>query len=300
MGRLAWGCLVMGFVMFLTVPGALAWSKEGHELTCRIAQSLLEAEAEEAVKKLLPDYVEGDLSALCVWPDRIRILYKYRWTSPLHYINTPDNECSFDYSRDCHNANGVKDMCVAGAIKNFTSQLQDYRQGTGDSRLNMTEALLFLSHFVGDIHQPLHVGFTSDEGGNTIALRWFRRKSNLHHVWDKEIIVDALKDYYEKDLELLLEDLQRNYTDGIWSDDVPSWSHCEDLSNCVDGWAKESIQVACRWAYKGVEAGMTLSDEYFNTRMPWVMKRIAQGGIRLAMILNQVFGASQEGFVAAA
>ncbi|KAI9121029.1 hypothetical protein K1719_008062 [Acacia pycnantha] len=300
MGRVVLGCLVMGFVMFMTLPGALAWSKEGHELTCRIAQSLLEAEAEEAVKKLLPDYVEGDLSALCAWPDRIRILYKYRWTSPLHYINTPDNECSFDYSRDCHNAKGVKDMCVAGAIKNFTSQLQDYQQGTGDSRLNMTEALLFLSHFVGDIHQPLHVGFTSDEGGNTIALRWFRRKSNLHHVWDKEIIVDALKDYYEKDLELLLEDLQRNYTDGIWSDDVPSWSHCDDLSNCVDRWAKESIQVACRWAYKGVEAGMTLSDEYFNTRMPWVMKRIAQGGIRLAMILNQVFGASQEGFVAAA
>ncbi|XP_028767638.1 endonuclease 1-like [Neltuma alba] len=298
MGRFVWGSLVLSFVLLMTVSGALAWSKEGHTLTCKIAQSLLDAEAEEAVKKLLPDYVEGDLSELCLWPDRIRIFHKYRWTSPLHFINTPDNLCSFDYSRDCHNPKGEQDMCVAGAIKNFTSQLLHYKEGTGDPRQNMTEALLFLSHFVGDIHQPLHVGFTSDEGGNTIALRWFRRKSNLHHVWDKEVIVTALKDYYEKDLNLLLEDLEGNYTDGIWSDDVPSWSHCDDLSKCVDRWAKESINIACKWAYKGVEAGMTLADDYFNTRMPWVMKRIAQGGIRLAMILNQVFGDAQEGFVA--
>ncbi|XP_054803311.1 endonuclease 1-like [Prosopis cineraria] len=300
MGRCVWGLfLVLGFVVFMTVPGASAWSKEGHMMTCKIAQSLLEAEAEEAVKNLLPDYVKGDLSALCIWPDQIRHWHNYRWTSPLHFIDTPDNKCSFDYSRDCHDSNGLQDMCVAGAIQNFTSQLLHYREGTGDRRHNMTEALLFLSHFMGDLHQPMHVGFTSDEGGNTIELRWFRHKSNLHHVWDKEIIVTALKDYYENDLDLLLEDIEGNYTDGIWSDDVPSWNHCEDLSNCVNRWAKESIQIACKWGYKGVESGMTLSDDYFNTRMPLVMKRITQGGIRLAMILNQVFGDPKEGFAAA-
>ncbi|XP_028767641.1 endonuclease 1-like [Neltuma alba] len=299
MGRFVWGCLVFCFVLFMTVPGALSWSKEGHMMTCRIAQSLLEAEAEEAVKNLLPDYVKGDLSELCVWPDQIRHWYKYRWTSPLHFIDTPDNKCSFDYSRDCHDSNDVQDMCVAGAVQNFTSQLLHYKEGTGDRRNNITEALLFLSHFMGDIHQPMHVGFTSDEGGNTIDLRWFRHKSNLHHVWDKEIIATALKDYYEKDFNLLLEDIEGNYTDGIWSDDVQSWSHCKDLSSCVNSWAKESIQIACKWGYKGVESGMTLADDYFNSRMPLVMKRIAQGGIRLAMILNQVFGDSKEGFAAA-
>ncbi|KAI9121692.1 hypothetical protein K1719_008725 [Acacia pycnantha] len=299
MARFVWGSVVLGFVLFMAVPGAFAWSKEGHMMTCQIAQSLLEAEAEEAVKNLLPDYVKGDLSALCVWPDQIRHWYKYRWTSPLHFIDTPDNDCSFDYSRDCHDSHDAQDMCVAGAVQNFTSQLLHYREGTSDRRHNMTEALLFLSHFMGDVHQPMHVGFTSDEGGNTIALRWFRHKSNLHHVWDKEIIAQALKDYYEKDLSLLLEDIQRNYTDGIWSDDVPSWSHCSDLSKCVNMWAKESIQIACKWGYEGVKSGMTLSDDYFESRMPLVMKRIAQGGVRLAMILNQVFGDSQEGFAAA-
>ncbi|KAI4299311.1 hypothetical protein L6164_032780 [Bauhinia variegata] len=64
-------------------------------------------------------------------------------------------------------------------------------------------------------------------------------------------------------------------------------------------WARESIQIACKWAYNGVEPGTTLADDYFNSRMPYVMKRIAQGGVRLSMILNQVFGDPEEGFAAA-
>lgn len=87
----------------------------------------------------------------------------------------------------------------------------------------------------------MHVGFTSDEGGNTIDLRWYRHKSNLHHVrllfssykfeeldyekrlpieenvkvWDREIILTALKEYYDKDLDLLQEDLEKNITNVI-------------------------------------------------------------------------------------
>ncbi|CAL0313946.1 unnamed protein product [Lupinus luteus] len=116
-------------------------------------RALLEPQASEAVSNLLPEYVQGDLSALCVWPDQIRHWYKYKWTSPLHFIDTPDDACSFTYSRDCHDQHGVEDMCVAGAVKYFTSQLLHYREGTADRRYNMTEALLFLSHFMGDIHQ---------------------------------------------------------------------------------------------------------------------------------------------------
>lgn len=286
---------LLGFASIM-VPRAQGWSKEGHILTCRIAQALLEPEAAEAVENLLPHYVKGDLSALCVWPDQIRHWYRYRWTSPLHFIDTPDDACSFDYSRDCHDPHGLENMCVAGAIQNFTSQLSHFREGTSDRRYNMTEALLFLSHFMGDIHQPMHVGFTTDEGGNTINLRWFRHKSNLHHVWDREILLTALADYYTKDLDLLQQDIEGNFTDGTWSDDVLSWRHCDDLASCINKYAVESIDIACKWGYKGVKPGETLSDDYFDTRMPILMKRIAQGGVRLAMILNRVFGDSEDGF----
>ncbi|KAK2644169.1 hypothetical protein Ddye_019364 [Dipteronia dyeriana] len=293
--------LSVGLVLVLVlVPGALGWSKEGHMMTCRIAQSLLEPEAAHAVENLLPPHVNGDLSALCVWPDQIRHWYKYRWTSSLHFIDTPDEACTFEFSRDCHDPHGLKNMCVVGAIQNFTSQLLHYREGTADRRYNMTEALLFLSHFMGDVHQPMHVGFTSDLGGNTIELRWFKHKSNLHHVWDREIILTALADYYEKDMELLQQDIVTNFTDGIWCNDVSSWKDCNSLSTCSNKYATESINLACKWGYKGVKAGETLADDYFESRMPIVMKRIAQAGVRLAMILNRVFGDSDEGEYASA
>ncbi|GLT33494.1 hypothetical protein SLA2020_080790 [Shorea laevis] len=296
--RFSFGFVFLVGLALILIPTTHAWSKEGHMLTCQIAQSLLEEEAAEAVANLLPQHVEGDLSALCTWPDQIRHWYKYRWTSPLHFIDTPDGACDYDYERDCH-ANGIEGMCVVGAIQNFTTQLLHYQEGTSDRRHNMTEALLFLSHFMGDVHQPMHIGFTSDLGGNTIALRWFRRKSNLHHVWDRDILLQALKDYYDKDLDSLLEAISGNITHGIWADDVSSWEKCDDLLPCLNQYASESVKIACKWGYKGVNSGDTLSDDYYNSRMPIVMKRIAQGGVRLAMILNAVFGDSHEGFAAA-
>ncbi|KAL6990996.1 Endonuclease 1 [Sarracenia purpurea var. burkii] len=285
--------LLLGFVLVME-RGVQGWSKEGHVMTCQIAQDLLEPDAAHAVRMLLPDYVDGDLSALCVWPDQIRHWYKYRWTSSLHFIDTPDQACGFNYKRDCRDSHGVKDMCVAGAIHNFTTQLSHYREGTSDRRYNMTEALLFLSHFMGDIHQPMHVGFTSDEGGNTIELHWFRHKSNLHHVWDREIILTVAKNLYGNDISLLEQDIKANFTDGIWHADVASWKDCSDIFTCVNKWAVESINLACNWGYRDVESGATLDDDYFNSRLPIVMKRVAQGGVRLAMILNQVFGNSDE------
>ncbi|KAJ4977021.1 hypothetical protein NE237_002127 [Protea cynaroides] len=281
--------LAVGFVIVLA-PLAQAWSKEGHIMTCRIAQSLLDPAASEVVHNLLPEYVDGDLSTFCTWPDEIRHRHEYRWTSPLHYINTPDDACTFDYFRDCHDQHGVENMCVAGAIQNFTSQLMHYKDGSSDRSHNMTEALLFLSHFMGDIHQPMHVGFTSDEGGNTIEVRWFRRMSNLHHVWDRDIILTSEKEIYDQNMDFFQEDIQNNFTDGAWSDELSSWIDCDDLLTCSTKWAEESINLACKWGYEGITPGDTLADEYFKSRFPIVAQRIAQGGVRLSMILNRVFG----------
>ncbi|GKB80181.1 endonuclease 1 [Tanacetum coccineum] len=141
--------LFLGVVLINGIADVQAWSKEGHVMTCKIAQDLLEPDAAHAVKMLLPDYVNGNLSALCVWPDQIRHWYRYRWTSPLHFIDTPDDACSFDYSRDCHDTHGGKDMCVAGAIKNFTSQLSHYHHGTSDRRNTVTLNLRELWNICG-------------------------------------------------------------------------------------------------------------------------------------------------------
>ncbi|XP_050895831.1 endonuclease 4-like [Lathyrus oleraceus] len=185
------------------IPTVLGWGREGHYVVCKITQEYLSENALFAVKQLLPDSAHGDLAALCSWPDEIR--FHYHWSSALHYAITPDFLCNYQYCRDCHDSYGRKHRCVTGAIHNYTMQLKlAYADASSKFNYNLTEALLFLSHFVGDVHQPLHVGFTGDLGGNSITVRWYRRKTNLHHVWDNMIIESALKMFYGSDLSTII------------------------------------------------------------------------------------------------
>ncbi|PWA79333.1 endonuclease 4 [Artemisia annua] len=314
-------------------------------------QSLLTEEATKAVKELLPES-EGNLSAVCSWPDEIKWMNKWRWTSELHYVDTPDFRCNYDYDRDCHDSSGVKDRCVTGAIYNYTEQLVtgynasnsvtnwDCHDSSGvkdrcvtgaiynyteqlvtgynasnsvtnckrhcqsvinflhymknensQSQItdNLTEALMFLSHYIGDVHQPLHVSFTTDEGGNTITVRWYKRKTNLHHVWDSDIIESAMKTFYDKDLNVMISAIEKNMTT-TWSNDISSWANCTSAEEvCPDPWASESIKCSCNYAYRNATPGSTLGDEYFLSRLPIVEMRLAQGGVRLAATLNQIF-----------
>uniref|UniRef100_A0A6N2KG98 Aspergillus nuclease S1 n=1 Tax=Salix viminalis TaxID=40686 RepID=A0A6N2KG98_SALVM len=252
---LLWAVRVL--VLLQSVTGILGWGKEGHYATCKIAEGYLTAEALAAVKELLPESAEGDLANVCSWPDEIR--FHYHWSSALHYVDTPDFRCNYEYCRDCHDSSRRKDRCVSGAIYNYTSQLSSvYQNSISESNYNLTEALLFLSHFIGDVHQPLHVGFLGDLGGNTIQVRWYRRKSNLHHVWDNMIIESALKTFYSSDLATMIRAIQNNITEN-WSNQQPLWEHCANNHTvCPNLYASESISLACKFAYKNAVPGSTL------------------------------------------
>ncbi|XP_061367685.1 endonuclease 4-like isoform X1 [Gastrolobium bilobum] len=306
---------VIFLLLLMPLPAVLGWGKEGHYAICKITQEYLTEDALFAVKQLLPDSAEGDLAAVCSWADEVRHNYHYRWSSALHYVDTPDYRCNYEYCNeivvvniiayldcsisykylmvligDCHDSYGHKHRCVTGAIYNYTIQLKSADADTSSElNYNLTEALMFLSHFVGDVHQPLHVGFTGDLGGNSITVRWYRRKTNLHHVWDNMIIESALKTFYGSDLSIMIQAIQRNITD-IWSTDVSIWEHCaHNYTACPDRYASESISLACKFAYKNATPGSTLEDDYFLSRLPIVEKRLAQGGVRLAAILNRIF-----------
>ncbi|XP_021753676.1 endonuclease 2 [Chenopodium quinoa] len=266
------------------------WGIDGHASVCKIAQLRLSDGANEAVKQLLPDYAEGDLGSLCSWADHVK--FRYHWSSPLHYINVPDSLCTFLYNRDCKDEDGVKDNCVAGAINNYTTQLIAHKSNSlvsSSNQYNFTEALLFLSHFIGDIHQPLHVSHVSDKGGNTIDVHWYTRKTNLHHVWDDSIIETEEKDSYNTNVDDLVAAIQHNITNE-WADQVPEWENCDhDKPTCPNIYASESVNAACNWAYKDVDEDSTLEDDYFFSRLPIVNQRLAQAGVRLAATLNRVF-----------
>jgi hypothetical protein len=152
---------------------------------------------------------------------------------------------------------------------------------------------MFLAHFVGDVHQPLHCGHTEDLGGNTIIVHWYRRKSNLHHVWDVNIIETAMKDFYDNDLSTMIQAIQQNITEE-WANEKKQWETCRSRTKtCADKYAEESAKLACK-AYEGVEQDSTLEDDYFFAALPVVQKRIAQGGVRLAAILNKLFGGNSK------
>lgn len=281
-------CTTTIFLVAFTFPVlSHGWGIDGHYTVCKIAQDHLSDAAVKGVNELLPDYASNNLSSLCSWADRVK--FRYRWSSPLHYIDTPDNLCNYNFKRDCKNEDGVEGMCVSGAITNYTNQLLTYGNSSTDAQYNLTEALLFLSHFIGDIHQPLHVGFTSDKGGNTIDVHWYTRKEVLHHVWDNSIIETEEEDFYDSGVEEFVDAIKKNIT-GDWSDQVIKWGTCSNNeTTCPDIYASESITAACDWAYKNVTQDSVLEDGYFNSRLPVVNLRLAEAGVRLAATLNRIF-----------
>eukprot|EP00250_Pteridium_aquilinum_P029764 c40087_g1_i1 orf=265-1152(-) len=282
--------LLAALLLAFSPAPSLAWGTHGHYATCALAQNLFSKATEDAVQDLLPEHAKGNLASLCSWPDEMR--FRYKWSSALHYIDTPDFKCNYNYDRDCHDSMGIQGRCAAGAINNYTSQLTTYFSNSQE--YNLTEALLFLAHIVGDIHQPLHVGFTSDLGGNTIKVHWYRRVLNLHHIWDDEIIATADRRFYDSSIEGLVEDIGKNITAGPWNEEIYKWGSCSngDIA-CPDIYAAEGISLACKWAYRNATPGSYLGDDYFLTRMPIVERRLAQGGVRLAAILNRIFGQGQ-------
>ncbi|RYR18694.1 hypothetical protein Ahy_B03g063310 isoform D [Arachis hypogaea] len=246
--------LIVSFVVVVVLfpfPTALCWGKDGHYAVCKIAQDYLSQDAVSAVKELLPDSAQGHLAAVCSWADDVGYTHNYRWSQPLHY----------------------ETVMIPMPI-NMSVSLQLFTTIQCNSNRNST---------------PLHVGFLGDLGGNTITVRWYRRKTNLHHVWDDMIIESALKTFYGSDLSTMIQAIQSNITD-IWLNDVHVWESCaHNYTACPNWYASESISLACKFAYRNATPGSTLEDEYFLSRLPIVEKRLAQAGVRLAAILNRIF-----------
>ncbi|WVZ09537.1 hypothetical protein V8G54_014067 [Vigna mungo] len=144
-------------------------------------------------------------------------------------------------------------------------------------------------HYANTPDAPLHCGFLSDSGGNTINVKWYTRKQNLHHVWDQIILQTEVDKFYDSDMDEFVDAIQQNITK-VWANEVEEWEHCgnNDLP-CPAQYASESSIDACKWAYKDATEGSVLNDDYFLSRLQIVNLRLAQAGVRLAAILNRVF-----------
>ena len=270
------GCLILLSAVLLIlspVDKASAWGADGHRLICAMAEAKLTPEAKSMLSetlrmgKFLDNNADEEFPEACLWPDKARHT-THKGSYEEHFINVPKSEDSVDLARDCAALN-----CVATAIQRNLVYLSRDAQGKRE-KARKAAALRFLAHFVGDLHQPLHVGNGEDWGGNKIRVNWYGKKANLHGIWDYEILKKA----------------GITYPDGLeYLQEIKP----EDSASDVLAWIRTSFRLARDNAYKDTEgnliaSGDTLGDAYFERAKPIVMSQISLSSSRLAYLLNEL------------
>lgn len=188
------GLLLAGSAL-LAPPPAQAWSAMGHRLVARLAEPRLSAPVREEVQRLLALEGHRSLADVAAWADELRSSdpdlgrKSTRW----HFVNIGELGCRYDAEAAC-----AKGDCVVAAIDRQSSILAD-RSRPDAERL---QALKFVVHFVGDVHQPMHAGNARDRGGNTVQVNIDGEGSNLHALWDGKLLTSAglREDAYERRL----------------------------------------------------------------------------------------------------
>jgi hypothetical protein len=253
-------CVVLA-TLFLTIdlaPCAMAWGPVGHRAVGRIAERHLTPQTARAVADLL---APEQLAYVTTWPDEIRPEPDWAKGDPWHWVTIPDGQT---YESAPKNPGGD----ILEAIPRFEKILADRKA----PRVERVQALKWLSHLVGDLHQPLHVGRGDDHGGNDAPVLWFDEPTNLHAVWDSKVIDSKQLSFSE------LADLLDHPT----AEQLREWEGTSPRE-----WARESqsLRAACYEMGDG-----RLSVRYVHDHWPTIQRRLLQAGVRLAAELNQLLG----------
>jgi len=264
-------------LLLLLAPSAMAWSALGHRLVGELAQRHLTPAVNAEIAALLVGEPDPTLAGVAIWADTLRASDpdRFKATSRWHYVNTPAGTCRFDSQRDCPDGE-----CVIGAIDAQSQILADRRQPHAARR----DALKFVVHFVGDVHQPMHANNRADKGGNDfqISLRtdlqpeaYAREQyvggvmgTNLHSVWDYYVLASRGRDLQQ-------------YADAL---DALPWPAMTTPVSAAQGWAGESCRlVKSRGLYP---ASRKMGRGYLDAHRPLAEQRVRQAGYRLAALLN--------------
>lgn len=247
--------------------GATMWGGDGHRLICEIAWRHLTPEARRFATQLRQGE-SGTFAESCTWADDLRDTRPE--TYDYHFINIPPGQRTMNLARDCR----PPGRCAPWAIKHYTMILAD----TSKSKRQRSEALKFVGHFVGDVHQPLHAGRPRDRGGNKIFVSFFgdagtrERPMKLHTIWDTGVLRRARIRWPASGAEL---------TNGISAANAAAWANSDVL-----GWTLESYRLDEEFVYSAVP-GSNVADAYYERALQISRQRLQQAGIRLAFLLNE-------------
>jgi len=249
------------FLSFLlSAYPAFSWGPEGHNLVARLAAAHLNPAAAAQVKAILgPGASPASVSS---WADQVRS--SRRETAPWHFIDILITQPHLDMTRDC-----PKGECVIAKI-------EDYRRIVADAAATpeqRNEALRFLVHFVGDMHQPLHCADNNDRGGNEVRVDFFGRNMNLHSVWDSGLLGRMPPE------DELFAQLSKHLTEGRarkWGKGGPR------------DWAEEIHKTAVKVIYGKLPktVPVTITADYEKIADAVVKQQLERAGARLAATLN--------------
>lgn len=165
---------VVGLALLACSTFVHAWGAEGHRLIAQLAALQLTERASAGVSRLLSGEPAVTMSKAATWADEVRS----RKTAGWHYVNMQSDDCTYERVRDCREG-----KCIVEAL---SKQVAILRSTKSDSE--RADALRWVIHLIGDIHQPLHAGLSWDKGGNNQQVRAFGRGTNLHSVWDSLLL----------------------------------------------------------------------------------------------------------------
>lgn len=285
MRSLCWLFAILASV-FATAPRALAWGDAGHRIICQLAYLELTPAPKAKVDALMAlDPKFHTFASGCTWPD---VFPPVR--PPEHFLNVTRTAKAVDPAAICPSA----DRCVASAILNDTAELAK-RPGSSDQ----LRLLKSIGHWVGDIHQPLHVSFEDDKGGNLIKVSG-QCSYSLHLVWDVCIIHSEIGE----DEAAIAATLRNEITES----DRKAWTPESLDVTAVAAWATESLVIAespsvqyCTWReeacwyseteekFDGHQRTVEITPQYLREQAPIVRERFKRAGIRLAAVLNMIF-----------
>ncbi|RAJ78989.1 S1/P1 nuclease [Chitinophaga dinghuensis] len=242
-----------------------SWGNVGHQTVGKIAEAHLSKKAKAAVQDLLGDKSLADVAS---WADDVRNQDEFKETAPWHFLNLP---LGLDRQTFDTQVQSLAEQNVFSALTQLEKELTD----PATPREKKIAALKFIVHFVGDLHQPMHISRKEDKGGNTIQLNYEGKGTNLHSLWDSKLIATQGLNY-----EQFASKLER-----VRPAKIKKWQRDPMMQ-----WLWESYQISSQ-LYAEVDAmkGRSIGKEYYEQHIPVINERIQQAGIRLAGVLNDTF-----------
>ncbi len=251
--------LTVAFVLHHAAP-ARAWGWDGHRIVCALAWDELTPPLRTKIENILEARGRDAFAESCLWADDV-----IRWrkeTAPWHYLNVPKGATRIDMARDC----GQPNSCAVEQISLHAQRL---------ARPWAMDDLRYTAHFIGDIHQPLHISYADDRGGNEIKGTFNGLDANMHGVWDYNMLDSTHRTWPE-----IAADLHGRIT----AADRQAWQSGTPLD-----WANESLAItlSAPVGYHPYDPPFALGDDYAKTNLPTVYRQIEKAGVRLAWVLTR-------------